>query len=275
MKNAVLSFLALLSIPAFVQAESAAPQVTVLANSIDLSLSQGYVDTLKALGFSVVAISAAELPSHQGDTLILVLGGHRAPEGVGKVVDSILTAAEKEEILSSASSKVLVVLPGVWSQKQRVMVFAGYGKEQTRKLFGEAQGDIIKSLKFNDSSYLENYTGTADAVPPLDAAQPFTEVDAYEAAAIIRDVAGVQVLDVRGAPFYSAGHIPGAVSLPERQFRESLSHLDRDGTYLLYCGGNSESISAGNILASLGYKKLYRLVDGYIAWRKAGYPRAR
>jgi len=275
MKLAFISFLALLSIAAYAQAQSAPPQVTVLANSIDLSMSQGYVDTLKAIGFTVAVISAADLPSHQGDPLILVLGGPHAPEGVGKIVDSILTVGEKEEILNSTSSKVLVVLPSIWSQKQKVMVFAGYGKEQTRKLFGEAQGDIIKSLKFNDSSYIENYTGAAETVPPFDGTQPFTEVDAYQAAAIIRDVPGVMVIDVRGAPFYAAGHIPGAVNLPQRQFQDSLSRLDREGTYLLYCGGNSESIKAGNTLASLGFKKLYRLVDGYIAWRKAGYPRAK
>jgi rhodanese-related sulfurtransferase len=44
-------------------------------------------------------------------------------------------------------------------------------------------------------------------------------------------------------------------------------------TYLLYCGGNSQSIRVGTVMSQNGFTKLYRLVDGYVAWRRAGFPR--
>jgi len=252
---------------------SGQPQVTVLANSIDLQLSQSYLDTLSSLGIGVEIINARKLPQHQGDGWILILGGPNAPEGVGAVVNGLLTQRERQDILGSPGSKVTVVVTNPWADRQKVMVFAGYGKEQTRKLFGEAQGDLMKSLRFNDSSYLENNTGNIVGVPPLDETQPFTEVDADQANSIIKTVPGVKLLDVRGKPFYDAGHIPGAVSMPERDIEANVASLPKDATYLIYCGGNSESIRASNFLSANGFKRIYRLVDGYMAWRKAGYPR--
>jgi len=263
---------ALLALAFCASAQALPPQATVLANSIDLSQSASYIDTLKALGFRVETISAGQLPEHQADPLLLVLGGQNSPEGVGRIVDGLMTREEKEATVKPAA-KTLVILNSVWAERQKVLIFAGYGKEQTRKMFSEAQGDIIKSLKFNESLYPENNTVYSSDIPPLDATQPYTEVDAAQAAAIREGIPGVEVIDVRGVPFYAAGHIPGAVNIQESKMKDRLSELPKERTYLLYCGGNSESIAAGNLLASNGYAKLYRLVDGYMAWRKAGYPK--
>jgi len=253
-----------------------AQSITLVGNSIDMPLVQGYVDTLKAIGFPVDEISAKELPQHQSDPLILILGGQNAPEGVGTVVNGILTDSEKKEAIASTQARTTVVIPSVWTDRQKVMVFAGYGKEQTRKAFGDAQGDIIKSLKFNDSSYLDNATSGPVNVPPPDNMQPFTEIDAYQANTLIKTTPDLMLIDVRGVPFYAAGHIPGAVNIPESKMEKgALSSLDKTKTYLVYCGGNSESIRAGNLMASEGFNRIYRLVDGYMAWRKAGFPRER
>lgn len=257
-----------------VSSQSTTPQLTVLGNSIDLPLSQSYVDTLKSIGFNVQTISASDLQQHQGDQFITILGGPNAPEGVGKIVDDILTQKEKQEVLASPQAKSVYVISSLWADKQKIMVFAGYGKEQTRKAFGDAQGDIIKTLKFNDSAYIDNYTGEPVNVPPLDDTQPFTEINAYQANTLIKTQPGLGLIDVRGVPFYQAGHIPAAVNIPESKMEEgALRNLDKSKTYLIYCGGNSESIRAGNLMASEGFKSIYRLVDGYMAWRKAGFPR--
>ena len=257
----------------FVSADSSAPKMTIIGNSIDLPLVAGYIDNYRAAGVDVQTISAQDLPAHMNDSLILILGGQHAPEGVGGIVDGILTEREKADVLASWDAKVIAILPGIWTPKQKVMVFAGYGKEQTRKLFGEAQGDILKSLRFNDTALPVNVTIAPVPVPPLDGTQPFTEVNAFEANSIIQTIPGVVVIDVRGTPFYAAGHIPGAINLPEHSLEKTFSSLDPGKTYLLTCGGNSESIAAGNFLSAHGFKSLYRLVDGYIAWRRAGFPR--
>lgn len=136
------------------------------------------------------------------------------------------------------------------------------------------QGDILKSLRFNDSAITENNASTVMAsVPTLDVSQPFTEIDAYQANAVIRNIPGVVIIDVRGAPLYAAGHIPGAINMPEREFEQAVSSLDKGVAYLLYCGGNSQSIRVGTVMSQNGFIRLYRLVDGYVAWRKAGFPK--
>lgn len=271
MKNAVLlSGIIALFLSA---AACAAPSVTIVANSIDLALSKGYLDNLEASGIKVTTITAADLPTHKGDANIMILGGQNAPEGIGSIVKDLLTASEKKEVLASPDAKIAVIIANAWTTKQKVMIFAGYEKGETRKAFADAQGDLMKSLRFNDSNYPQNYTTTTANVPALDPTQPYTEVTAYEAYAIIKGITDLEVIDVRGKPIYDMGHIPGAANMPVREIEQSLGTLNKNRTYLLYCGGNSESINAGNILAANGYKKLYRLVDGYVAWRKAGYPK--
>jgi rhodanese-related sulfurtransferase len=251
----------------------AAPTVTIIGNSIDLALSRGYIDNLKASGIDATAITPADLPSHKGDANIIILGGQNAPEGIGPIVDGLLSISEKKEVLSAPDAKTVVIIANAWAEKQKVTIYAGYEKEQTRKVFADAQGDIMKSLRFNDSSYPQNNADATAQVPALDPTQPYTEVSAYEAMAIIKGIPGMETIDVRGKPLYDYGHIPGAVNMPVREIEQSMTTLSKDRTYLIYCGGNSESIKAASLLAANGYKKLYRLVDGYVAWRKAGYPK--
>jgi rhodanese-related sulfurtransferase len=258
-----------LSAAAFAQ-----PSVTIVGNSIDLALSRGYIDNLEASGIDATTIMAADLPSHKGDANIIILGGQNAPEGIGPAVNELLSASEKKEVLSAPDAKAVVVIANAWTVKQKVMIFAGYEKEQTRKAFADAQGDIMKSLRFNESLYPQDNADTKAKAPPLDATQPYTEVSAYEAMALKKEVPDLEIIDVRGKPLYEAGHIPGAVNMPVRSIEQNLQALNKNTTYLLYCGGNSESIKAGSMMASNGYNKIYRLVDGYMAWRKAGYEKA-
>lgn len=261
---------------AFIIGQASSLMVTVVGNSIDTPLVQGYLENFRVEGLGVQTVTAGEFERHKTDPVILILGGQNAPEGVGEIAGGVMNPREKADVLSGRDSKVLVVVPNVWADRQRVMVFAGYGKEQTRSLFAETQGDLLKVLKFNETSMPDNFTTVFSVdVPSLDPSQPFTEVNALQADAIVRQVPDVIVMDVRGAPLYAVGHIPGAINLPEREFEQSLGTLEKDKTYLLYCGGNSQSIRVGNIMSQNGFTRLYRLVDGYMAWRKAGLPKAK
>jgi len=271
-----LSALLLLTAFATYATSQTTPTITVLANSIDLPLVQGYIDNYKAAGFIVQTITAQELAAHQNDPTILILGGQNAPEGIGEITSKIMNDREKQQVLSRPDASILINAPNYWTEKQRVLVFAGYGKEQTRKLFGDSQGDLLKTLRFNDNALPENTT-TAPTVetPQIDPTQPYTEIDAPQANALIQTTPSITIIDVRGVPLYQAGHIPGAINLPEREFESALGTMDKQATYLIYCGGNSQSIRVSTIMSQNGYTNLYRLVDGYMAWRKAGYPRTK
>ncbi len=119
----------------------------------------------------------------------------------------------------------------------------------------------------------ETTTTTAVKIPGLNQSAAYTEVNAEEANQIIQAIPDLVILDVRGPAYYPEGHIPGAINIPEDRIPENLQNLDPEKTYLLYCGGNKQSVAVGNILSENGYNRIYRLVDGYKAWREKGYPR--
>ncbi|MBD3388342.1 MAG: hypothetical protein GF416_04630 [Candidatus Altiarchaeales archaeon] len=118
----------------------------------------------------------------------------------------------------------------------------------------------------------EPATNTEVMIPEIDGSKHYTEVDARQAKRIYDEVEGVVVVDVRGWPLYDAGHIPGAINIPEKEV-EGLGSLDKEATYLIYCGGNGQSIRVGEEMGRRGFKNVYRLVDGYAAWRREGYPK--
>ncbi len=266
----ILGFIAGLS-----SAQAANRTITVFANAIDYESVKSTLDLYKIAGIGVDYVVGSGYAKRVNDPLIFVVGGHNSPSGTGDIVSGILTPPEKDYLTSKPDARRVFVVPGLWNQNQTVFVFAGYSKEQTRRMVSEAFPDILRSLTLKDTGGLENYTSERAGIPPVDETQPYTEVDAYQAKALIDGVQGIVVFDVRASPYYDAGHIPGAKNMPARKAELALPSLERDKTYLLYCGGNSESIFVGNEMAAMGYKKVYRLVDGYVAWRKAGYPRDR
>lgn len=242
-------------------------QVLILANSIDLELAGDYVKALEDAGVDVTVVQAQEFPQYREEKIIFILGGHHAPEGVGSIVDGILSEEDKGYLLSSPESRDVFVFHNTWSSNQTVLVFAGYEKEQTRQILGETRTGMPELLRSGALDYVFL------SYPSLDQNRNFTEVDVYQASAIIQSTPGVIIVDVRASPYYEEGHLPGAINLPEEEIAERWSELSPEETYLLYCGGNSQSINVGNILYGKGFSRLYRMVDGYAAWRRAGYLR--
>jgi rhodanese-related sulfurtransferase/DNA-binding transcriptional ArsR family regulator len=81
------------------------------------------------------------------------------------------------------------------------------------------------------------------------------------------------VIDVRPAEEYSAGHIPGAVSIPLQELEARLSELP-DGTEIVaYCRGANCVLAheAVRMLARRG-RPARRLADGMLEWRLADLP---
>lgn len=83
----------------------------------------------------------------------------------------------------------------------------------------------------------------------------------------------VTVLDVRPAPEYRSGHVPGAVSLPLAELDAALAGLPRDVPVVAYCRGPlcvfaPEAVRA---LRAAGFEAL-RLEEGLPEWRRSGLP---
>jgi rhodanese-related sulfurtransferase len=232
---------------------------------LDLGLAENIAGALKAPPASVLSVSASEFGSHKTDRLVFILGGQNSPEGVGEIVGEILSEEDKAYLLSSQDARRAFVFRDVWSAGQVVVVFAGYEREQTRQVLGETVYGLVENIGSVSGETLPL------SYPHILSEGPFTEVDSFEANSIIQSVPGIVIIDVRSPPYYEEGRIPGAVNVPEENVSAMLGGFDKEKTYLLYCGGNSQSIRVGRVMHAVGFNKLYRLVGGYAAWRKAGY----
>jgi rhodanese-related sulfurtransferase/DNA-binding transcriptional ArsR family regulator len=83
----------------------------------------------------------------------------------------------------------------------------------------------------------------------------------------------VVVLDVRPAGEYSAGHIPGAVSIPIDELPDRLAELPADVEVVAYCRGAYCVFAhdAVRLLTGQG-RRAVRFADGMLEWRLAAQP---
>lgn len=101
-----------------------------------------------------------------------------------------------------------------------------------------------------------------------------------EAASLIRENGSRRdfvILDVRTEREYLEERIAGAVLVDYRAdvFRENVSRLDRDATYLVYCRTGSRSEGALSVMKGLGFGRTYHLSGGITKWKGEGFPTAK
>jgi rhodanese-related sulfurtransferase/DNA-binding HxlR family transcriptional regulator len=81
------------------------------------------------------------------------------------------------------------------------------------------------------------------------------------------------VLDVRPAPEYAAGHLPGAVHIPLEQLEDRLAELPADREIVAYCRGQYCVLAHDGVrLLTAHGLTARRAVDGMLEWRLAGHP---
>jgi rhodanese-related sulfurtransferase len=87
------------------------------------------------------------------------------------------------------------------------------------------------------------------------------------------DESSVVVIDVRPFEEYSAGHIPGALSIPVRELKRRLAELPRTKEIVAYCRGPYcvQSDEAVSLLKNQGFN-VRRLEVGLPDWRANGLP---
>ncbi len=84
----------------------------------------------------------------------------------------------------------------------------------------------------------------------------------------------VEIIDIRTLEEYYSGIIQGAVNIDyySTSFREELSQLDKDKTYLIYCRTGSRTSNAVGIMRELGFNEVYVLKGGITSWRNTRLP---
>ncbi len=81
-----------------------------------------------------------------------------------------------------------------------------------------------------------------------------------------------KVVDVREPHEYEAGHVPGAVSIPQAELALKLADLPKDTELLVVCQGGTRSLRAAKFLRQVGFDKVTNLSGGTSGWRDAGLP---
>jgi rhodanese-related sulfurtransferase len=81
------------------------------------------------------------------------------------------------------------------------------------------------------------------------------------------------LIDVREFFEFKRVRIKGAINIPSSGEIESASDtLNRNFALFLYCSTDYRSRRVADILSKKGFKKLYNLEGGIVAWKKDGMP---
>jgi hydroxyacylglutathione hydrolase len=83
---------------------------------------------------------------------------------------------------------------------------------------------------------------------------------------------GVNLIDVRNANEWAAGHIAGATHIPLGRLADRLDEVPRDKPIVLQCAGGARSMIGASVLRAHGFDRVINLTGGYGAWNKAGLP---
>lgn len=115
-------------------------------------------------------------------------------------------------------------------------------------------------------------TGCAHAPAPQQAAEDSTkpswvQIDQETAKRMMEADDGHVIVDVRRQDEYDAGHIPGAILIPNESIvDERPSELpDLEQVILIYCRSGNRSKQAAQKLADLGYLNVYEF-GGITTW---------
>ena len=86
----------------------------------------------------------------------------------------------------------------------------------------------------------------------------YEEITPAEAKALMDSEEGYIILDVRTPEEFAAGHIAGAILIPDYEIGEKAESIltDKDQLILVYCRSGRRSKNAANELATLGYTNI-------------------
>jgi rhodanese-related sulfurtransferase len=96
--------------------------------------------------------------------------------------------------------------------------------------------------------------------------QLWTDVDDAQGQLMLRETAGLVVVDVRSPQETRSGILPAARLIPVDQIEERMGELPKGAPILLYCAGGGRSAAACEFLAKEGFDRLHNLTGGFSSW---------
>ncbi|MGV3526134.1 MAG: rhodanese-like domain-containing protein [Candidatus Sericytochromatia bacterium] len=82
------------------------------------------------------------------------------------------------------------------------------------------------------------------------------------------------LLDLRTPAEIARGHVAGAAPLNFNapDFRTRLEQMDRNQPTIIYCQSGNRSGKALEIMREMGFRNVYDVRGGILAWQAAGFP---
>ncbi|MBU7023311.1 MAG: caspase family protein [Theionarchaea archaeon] len=139
-------FLVCLLLAAMLPAGMPSEPVVLLTNSIDRELNSDVIDVLEG-NYDVTVVDASGFEPYRTSTYIIILGGNKAPEGVGDIVETVLSEQERNEI---GTEKRMLTKLNLWHEGQVVVLFAGPDREQTQGACqegGTCYSSLLKAIE--------------------------------------------------------------------------------------------------------------------------------
>ncbi len=104
----------------------------VVANTVDSAHAGGLYSLMESMGCEPLKADSRSYGMLKDTRVIVILGGHMSPEGVGDIVSRLISEADKAALSAPNASRTFrlenVSLPG-----QRIIIFAGYSAEDTER----------------------------------------------------------------------------------------------------------------------------------------------
>ncbi|MGH7519367.1 MAG: MBL fold metallo-hydrolase [Gemmatimonadales bacterium] len=80
------------------------------------------------------------------------------------------------------------------------------------------------------------------------------------------------LVDVREPEEYLAGHVPGALNMPQADLASRLDELPRDRPLMIICQSGMRSLRSAQFLRQAGFEQVATVTGGTSAWFTAGRP---
>jgi hypothetical protein len=117
-------------------------KIVILANLIDYALATDLFEYLRNAGYEVVHVMPENFDSYKSEKNIVILGGHRAYDGVGGIVGDLLSAEQKAELEKKGAARMFS-FKDIWAPGQRVVVLAGSTREETKQAHRKYRGELL------------------------------------------------------------------------------------------------------------------------------------
>jgi rhodanese-related sulfurtransferase len=147
----------------------------------------------------------------------------------------------------------------------------GYMGPNSENLLIEPEG-VLATWRANYASYnLRSLTNVrVFASPNLQYVSP----EVFYRALLAVDTNDRQLVDIRTRFEFDEHRIPGAINIDIKAagFREKIDLLDKDKPIFIYCLRSIRTVVAIEILQELGFKEIYELDGGLIAWHIDNMP---